>query len=213
MLPMTENNTSSALYLSWRSAWRMRCCPPDKLLYGQGTKELREHLQVCPWCSEERAAAVGEPDFPVMQRTGAEKKKPFVEPGQLWSLREDLGGWGPKNRYYSPPLVVIAEVGPGSVAVLQAYGDMDLAGIDDLPLQNGLVGFCQPWNRYTLRIDDLESCYGAAFDEPDKELASSAIIQEQVAAPGSLLWFFPTNGGGDRLFLCRPGPSAAACRT
>lgn len=168
----------------------MRCCPPDNLLYGEDTKELREHLQVCPWCREERAGSMDNPVFPVLQRKEVEKRRDVPEPGQLWSLKPDLGSWGPKKRYYFPPLVVIAEVFANSVAVLQSCGDMSLAGMDDLPFQTDLIGFSQPWNRYTLRIDDLDICYGLVADALDKELLSFERMKEQSVETGSLLWFF-----------------------
>ena len=186
---MIEKNRHAAGYLTWRSAWRMRCCPPDDLLYGEKTKELAEHLQLCPWCREERAAG-NNFKFPVSQKMAAEKEKTSPEPGQLWSLKQSLGNWGPKGRYYSPPLVVVIEVAATSVTVLQSYGEMDLAGSDDFPFQTDLVGFSQPWNRYCLRIDDLDTCYGLVFCRSEKEFLSLENANEQSCEIGSLFWFF-----------------------
>ncbi len=187
---MTEKNKHVAAYLSWRSAWRMRCCPPDDLLYGETTKELTEHLQFCPWCKEERDTSNNNPNFPILQKMDAEKEKALPEPGQLWSIKQSLGNWGPKGRYYSPPLVVIVEVTATSVTVFQSYGDMALAGSDDLPFQTDLIGFSQPWNRYSLRIDDLDMCYGVVSYIPKKEFLPSQRLYEQSAETGSLFWFF-----------------------
>jgi len=186
---MTEKNKHAAAYLSWRSAWRMRCCPPDYLLYGEDTKELAEHLQSCPWCREERDTG-NIFKFPVRQGMTEKKEKAEPEPGQLWSLKQSLGSWGPKGCYYSPPLVVIVAVTATSVTVLQSYGDMDMAGADDLPFQTDLIGFSQPWNRYSLRIDDLDTCYGLVFKNPQQELFTPENVSEQSAETGSLFWFF-----------------------
>ncbi len=187
---MTEKNKQVSAYLSWRTAWRMRCCPPDNFLYGENTRELTEHLQLCPWCREERDSSENSPNFPVIQRMEAEKKKVFPEVGQLWSLKQSLGNWGPKGRYYFPPLVVIIEVTATSVTVFQSYGDMDMAGSDDIPFQTDLVGFSQPWNRYSLLIDDLDICYGQVSCNPGEDFPSPENVSEQTAETGSLFWFF-----------------------
>ncbi|MBW2659996.1 MAG: hypothetical protein JRC87_10475 [Deltaproteobacteria bacterium] len=186
---MTEKSKYTAAYLTWRSAWRLRCCPPDDLLYGEETRELIEHLKYCPWCREERATG-NNFEFPAFRETSAGKGKASPEPGELWSLKQSLGNWGPKERYYSPPLVVVVEVTGASVTVYQSYGDMDLAGSDDLPFQTDLIGFSQPWNRYCLKIGDLDICYGQVYHDPDKELLPTGNGNEQSADTGSLFWFF-----------------------
>jgi len=187
---MTIKDKQAAAYLSWRSAWRMRCCPPENLLYGENTRELIEHLQFCPWCREERESSDDNPNFPVIQGGEAKKKKMLPEMGQLWSLKQSLGDWGPKGRYYSPPLVVIVEMNSTSVTVFQSYGDMDMAGSDDIPFQTDLVGFIQPWNRYSLRIEDLDICYGMVSDVQEGKISHLENAKEQLVETGSLFWFF-----------------------
>lgn len=186
---MTEIHTMHPAYLAWKAAWRMRCCPPDALLFGKNTRELQRHLRTCPWCSEERQQHLTETfSFPEIKPTREKTKLP--SPGELWSLKQELGGWGPKNRYYAPPLVVIIASHKHSVEVCQTYGDTQLAGEDDLEFESNKIGFCQPWNRYTLRLEDLASCFGAVFSSIDQRFFTAGKKQEQPFETGSLLWFF-----------------------
>ena len=173
-------------YLAWKTAWRIRCCPPDILLYGENTQELQAHLLHCPWCREERKHQLNENfSFPAVDIS--EKTKETPSPGELWSLKQELGGWGPKNRYYTPPLVVIIKVYKDSVEVCQSFDDCALAGVDDVQFESPWTGFCQPWNRYSLRRKDLARNYGTVFSSITSIINSSP---KQLIETGSLLWFF-----------------------
>ena len=185
---MNGKMKKSVLYPAWKTVWRMRCCPPDAILYGESSKELQEHLEGCPYCREDLEQAALYSGFPVFpdNKEGIDTTTP--EPGQLWSLTQELGGWGPKKRYYTPPLVVVIEVNGSGVTVLQCCGDMVFAGKDDIPFQNDMTGFIQPWNQYTLCLEDLGGYRGTVFDDSLGEIL--LLQKEQVVEPGSLLWFF-----------------------
>ncbi|MEA2113988.1 MAG: hypothetical protein U9P36_01230 [Thermodesulfobacteriota bacterium] len=174
---------------SWLLAWQLRCCPPDPVLAGKLNDELRRHLEICPLCSRDRAEALPPVQLKPPTDSSTEKRQP--QTGELWSLQPSLGGWGPKHRYYNPPIVLITGmVEADAVNVVQTSGDTKLAGPDDLLLENGLFGFVEPWNQYTLRSSDLQSCLGKISEQLSTRLRQLADEAPFAPAPGSLLWFF-----------------------
>jgi len=185
---MNGKMKNSALHLAWKTERRMRCCPPDNILYGENTKELREHLEHCFYCREELQQKEQYAKMPVFSVEPDKQGRKSPQPGQLWSLKQDLGGWGPKNRYYAPPLVVVVEIESNSVTVLQSCGEMIFAGDDDIPFQHEIKGFMQPWNQYSLCRDDLDTCYGTVADRSIQNILNPETTQ--TIEIGSLLWFF-----------------------
>jgi len=186
--------THSHLYEAWIEAWSFRCCPPDKILAGEMTPELRRHFEVCPLCRANRSVP------PVNLDITVEKDKGLPLPGELWSLSPQLGAWGPKRRWYNPPVVMIlqkaekAEWDHFPVPVVQTYtgGDLTLAGPGDIPLDQGLAGFAEPWNRYSVRSADLFLRLGRVSPQCLESVrqAEQASIQDIEIEIGSLLWFF-----------------------
>ncbi len=173
---------------AWLRAWRHRCCPPLHILRGRNTHPLKRHLELCPWCRDERDMA------PPALHVPAELSSyphPDPAPGQIWSLAPELGNWGPKNRYYAPPLVLITALpDPVAVNVAQTCDDETFAGPDDLRLDNGLAGFAQPWNRYTLKRADLRICFGAVSEIMLARLRDAPPSAGPGCDIGSLRWFF-----------------------
>ena len=171
---------------AWRLAWRLRCCPPENLLSGDRCAELEAHLEICPYCRldlEHIDPTV--PEFP-LPISPASPNQPRV--GEIRSLRPETGGWGPKRRYYNPPLVVITDViSCNAVHVCQIYDDSTLAGPDDIALGQEYAGFAEPWNCYTLATRDLGPTFGNVADEIIDRIQTCRTIDLQ---PGSLLWFF-----------------------
>ncbi len=173
---------------AWQQAWRLRCCPPEQLLTTPPDVRLQEHLALCPWCR----ASMDLPPCPLPVPLAANAPSPIAPlPGQVYAIHSRLAGWGPKGRYYNPPLVLILSLpDERSVFVSQIYGDEDLAGHDDVPLGNALRGFAQPWNCYTLMRDDL----GMRLGEVDAGITETVLQRadwvESPVQPGSLLWFF-----------------------
>ncbi len=172
---------------AWQQAWRLRCCPPDRLLVKPPDNRLREHLEICPWCR----AAMELPLCPIPEEDACCPAETPLGSGQLYALDLQLAGWGPKARYYNPPVVLVLSLTDAhSVFVCQTYGDPDLAGPDDIALGGGFAGFAQPWNCYTLMRQDLGLHLGTV-DALVAEMVRRQIDQGRFSPlPGSLLWFF-----------------------
>ncbi len=174
---------------AWSLAWRMRCCPPDMALTGELTVELQRHLEICPFCRLEREAPLPEIRLDYSADLTTEKRLPRV--GELWSVTNNLEGWGPKYRYYNSPVVLVtAIVDRHAVNVVQTFGDCSLAGPDDVLLDNDIIGFAEPWNRYTLSIKDLDIFLGDVSAGCITRLLEVSANESTAPAPGSLLWFF-----------------------
>ncbi len=186
---MTKTTDASRILRAWLQAWNMRCCPPDAVLAGRGGPELEEHLRICPLCRRTREDVLPPVDLGLQAEDLAGQKEPGT--GELWSLAGRLAGWGPKRRYYSPPVVLVTGVEHDpAVSVVQTFGDTVLAGPGDILLDNRITGFAEPWNRYTVRRGDLELFLGSVTDDCLRRV----IVQRDrpFARPeeGSLLWFF-----------------------
>jgi hypothetical protein len=183
-----ELNASRMAHAVWHQAWRLRCCPPEHLLTGKPDKQLNEHLQICPWCRQAKDTAPG--PFPEFDAAAWNVNLEPV-PGQVRALNARFAGWGPKRRYYNPPVVLILSLPDDrSVFVSQIYGDRELEGPDDVPLGNHLAGFAEPWNCHTLSRNEL----GLLLGEAEPGVAESVLRRcEQADSPlraGSLAWFF-----------------------
>jgi len=176
------------IFIAWQDAWRLRCCPPETLLASPADSPLREHLALCPWCS----ATIDLP-LPLLPASPPPPVTAPPRPGQIRALHSRLAGWGPKSRYYNPPLVLIlTRPDETTVLVAQIYGDHALAGPGDVffPPTPGLQGFAEPWNCYTLGEGDL----GLLLGEVEAAVVSTVLGEmektEAPLQPGSLLWFF-----------------------
>ncbi len=186
---MKKTTDASRIVLAWLHAWNMRCCPPDAVLAGSGGPELEAHLDICPLCRQAREDGLSPIDIGLQAKDIARRQEPAS--GELWSLAGDLAGWGPKCRYYTPPVVLVTGLTPdGAVSVVQTFGDPLLAGPGDVPLGGGIIGFAEPWNRYTLRKEDLELLLGAVTGECLRQVTACPDTPAASPQPGSLLWFF-----------------------
>ncbi len=182
-----KNDASWEKKLAWQEAWQVRGCPPEAILRGAfPTLELKRHLEGCPFCSDHRDApplgtrlleAMAAFDRAAAKPAGGERA-----PGEIWSVRRSLAGWGPGDRHYNPPLVLILER-PGdpseAVRVAQVYHDPALAGPGDVPLAEDL--FAESWNVYTVSERDLETCFGRA-----DESALEAVLEAAATGIPSL---------------------------
>ena len=186
---MNKSTDQAHLAQSWLLAHQFRCCPPDHVLAGEMSDELKYHLETCPFCRVDRAATM--PQVTLDHVVADREEQPRPQPGELWSLRPSCGGWGPKNRYYNPPVVlVIGITSPDHVQVVQTSEVVELAGPDDLLFDNGLSGFAEPWNQYTLQTGNLHACLGHISRQRLDELHQRITAEHSAPAPGSLLWFF-----------------------
>ncbi|KMY68948.1 hypothetical protein AAU61_05135 [Desulfocarbo indianensis] len=176
---------------AWELAWRTRFCPPDQLITADDLPaEAVAHLKSCPSCRRRgelgKAGEAGE-GLPGLARPLAKPEDAGEElkPGQIRSLAPGLAGWGPKHRYYDPPVVLILELSPSlpnGVLVAQTYHDPALMGQGDVAL--GRFRFAEPWNLYTLHRENLGRLHGEV-DQPTVELVWEA---GQEAAPQEPEW-------------------------
>lgn len=186
---MNIEHTNDRLTTAWLLAYRLRCCPPQSVLTGPPSPELLSHLAICPSCRADREHPFPAPDFAV---TETKDSLPSPSPGELWSLRQELGGWGPKHRYFNPPVVLVTRsAGPEAVNVVQVYSDPTLAGPGDIFPGREISGFAEPWNRYTVAVQDLGTCLNrVSGDVIDMVQQAGASEEPYSLPPGSLLWFF-----------------------
>ena len=186
---MNKSTEKERLEQSWLLAHQFRCCPPDHVLTGEMSDELKCHLETCPFCRVDRAISL--PQVTLDPAVVDKREQPRPQPGELWSLQPSCGGWGPKNRYYNPPVVLVIGMTSSDYAqVVQISGAVELAGSDDLLLDNGLSGFAEPWNRYTLQTRELHSCLGRIPRQRVEDLHQHIAAEHSAPMPGSLLWFF-----------------------
>jgi hypothetical protein len=178
---------ASGLHHSWLLAWNQRCCPPYAVLTGPVNSALEQHLRCCPLCRRERNTGL-----PAIHLDPAQPpaKQTEPRPGELWSVSAALSGWGAKHRYYSSPVVLVVRVIEDCVNVVQTFGDPALAGPSDVLFDNGLVGFAESWNSYTLQSSSLEHLLGRVSDNCLALVLQEADRSPAEVEPGSLLWFF-----------------------
>lgn len=188
---MKHHSDHDRLIQAWLHIWNMRCCPPDTLLVGPASPELERHFGLCPLCRQNRELLLSHPAAPSdsLSLPGDDTDGPV--PGQLWAIAPHRAGWGPKSRYYAPPVVLItAAIDQDTLAVVQTCGEMLLAGQDDIPLDQGVNGFAQPWNRYTLKREQLAHCLGTVSSTCVTKILKAMEQPESSMEAGSLLWFF-----------------------
>lgn len=141
--------------LSYQNALSLRACPPDPILFGDKTPLLEKHIRGCNLCQENlgdqsKVLTWKWPDFP------AGFQNQSFEPGQVRRINADLAGWGPKNRYYNPPLVILLErIDHHASHVAQIYPGDDFIGPLDVNIDG--LGYVQSWNTYTMSHIDLEA--------------------------------------------------------
>jgi hypothetical protein len=174
--------------ITWKRAWRLRCCPPETILMAEKiSPELANHLLTCPWCKADREDSKIL-DYPEIIPACAEQQDP--QTGELWSITDDQAGWGEKNRFYLPPLVLLIEKHACHVTVMQIYDDATLSGPGDISLEPHYEGFAETWNRYILQIEALGSCWGRIPNALLDAITSDTSANEASIEQGSLLWFF-----------------------
>ncbi len=149
--------------LAWQSLYCLRACPPDAILFAADPgAECQAHMTLCPFCRERLEQRSARKALPLGTSLPELPKRPAVSAGQIWSLEPYLAGWGPGDRYYNPPLVLILavlDIPHRVVQVAQLAPNETLLGVDDLVLEDA-HGTAEAWNVYTVRIDDLHRCWG-----------------------------------------------------
>ncbi|TVR01588.1 MAG: hypothetical protein EA399_02005 [Desulfovibrionales bacterium] len=182
--------------LAWKKALILRGCPPADILFGPGDEQLRAHLDVCPACRDSLAMTSGErAEWAGLGRALAPEPPPAPSgkaPGQVWRIRPDLAGWGPKYRYCNPPLVLLLDFPENNLTqVAQIYPGDDFLTEEDVPLPG--LGFAQPWNTYSLALNDLEAFQGEASgggaNVASEVLARSRDSFADLDEASPLFWF------------------------
>ncbi len=159
-LELTQDRTDIELMsdkLAWQNALSLRACPPDNILFGEKTPMLEKHLRGCNLCQEnlcyqDEPAEWQWPALRVDSQTSPGLETDLetdVEAGQVRRIRPGRVSWGPKNRYYNPPLVLLLErVGKQDVSVAQLYAGDDFMGPQDISIEG--LGYVEAWNIYTI---------------------------------------------------------------
>jgi len=147
------------LQLAWDLTQQSRCCPPDDILFSEVTSEaLERHVSDCSLCKKrlERGPEDGLETLARILRNGDASQPEIPTPGQVWTVRSELGGFGPGSRYYAAPCVFIIDILSNEyVRVCQISGFKEFMRDDDVSLRGRMEGFVQPWNSYPLRASDL----------------------------------------------------------
>lgn len=142
------------LRLAWQEALRVRGCPPEDVLGGEPVLEnLRAHLNACPWCEDEREdlKALGRcmPKSRETRELALSWASGQAQLGDVVRIAPSLSGWGPKSRFYNPPLVLLLEAlkEPASAFRVALVHDFpDLAGPWDVQVAPGV--FAETWNTF-----------------------------------------------------------------
>jgi len=179
--------------MAWQIALQARGCPPDSILRGgKADQRLRAHRAQCPFCSEHETVEAGLFEGIALAREPARRvevePREDRSPGTICRVSAALAGWGPRERYYNPPLVLVLEYPrdmPGAVRVAQVYDDPCLAGPGDVPLEEGL--FAESWNTYALRIEDLESAFGFVDETKLREVLNAQATDPPSPEEGTIL--------------------------
>lgn len=144
--------------LAWQNALSLRACPPDRILFGEMTPLLAKHVRGCHLCQEnleyQEITVLTWPEIELLPgRTDT------FEPGQVRLISNKLAGWGPKNRYFNPPLVLILKcLDAHACLVAQMYPGNDFMSPLDVSIDD--LGYVEPWNTYTMGCQDLEEPMG-----------------------------------------------------
>lgn len=182
---------------AWQQAWQERSCPPEDILFGEKNDELAAHLEFCPACRETREqdgkeeVELGKDFCRRLENISPPPTKEKISPGQIWAMKKDLGGWGEKTRYYTPPLIVIIEdLDQWAVRVAQIHEISKFAWYGDIPLGKDFEGYAESWNIYPVRKQDLSHCWGAIDELTLAKLRQSANNSHHEIRQGSLLYNF-----------------------
>jgi hypothetical protein len=193
------NNQKLQEKLAWQTAYQLRACPDDALLFsGKARKAptMAAHLATCAFCNErlelnkdERSAFA---DFSQqMSKRLQQPVKTTPKAGQIWTLSAKSAGWGSRNRHYNPPRVLLLNAIEGSKGFIasQLFSEKALMGQSDVWLNNSF-GFAEAWNTYSVHADMLESCWGEVSKSLLTDVCRAADKDWESSPEGSLLQSF-----------------------
>jgi hypothetical protein len=193
------NNHKLQEKLAWQTAYQLRACPVDALLFaGKARKAptMAAHLAICSFCNErlelskdERSAFA---DFSQqMSKRLQQPVKGAPKAGQIWTLAAKSAGWGSRNRHYNPPRVLLLNAIEGSKGFIasQLFSEKALMGLGDVWLNNSF-GFAEAWNTYSVHADMLELCWGAVSGSLLTDVCRATDMDWESSPEGSLLQSF-----------------------
>lgn len=191
------NQSRSRPIKAWQRMFVLRSCPPDPFLQEQKwEEEVLSHVQRCPWCLE-KVESISDMNQvkqseSVLRRMLAKSSDKAPEPGQIWSINQDLAGWGLKGNYINPPMVLILwnfdDPAPGC-RVAQICPEKELAFANDILLPDD-QGFAQAWNTYALAVKDLGYFIHAVPQEIVEDVLEEEKKDMESLQQDSTLFFF-----------------------
>jgi len=182
MIYPNQSNELWEIQQAWELAWQTRFCPPDNLLTEQNiSDEMQGHLKSCPNCAQRLKYAKPDNHWPNLasaslctDENGADDRL-SIQPGQIWKLSHKLAAWGPKARYYNPPVVIILRTLPslpGGMLVAQTYHHAALMGADDALIHPNR--FAEPWNIYAMHRGYLWRLCGQTGKETAERILAAS---------------------------------------
>lgn len=193
---MSLENSGYSIKLAWQTALITRGCPPDSILFSATpSPETREkHIQGCPFCQErlehkDLYAGIDQSEISLEEKKSDAKQK--IRPGQIRLVNPDLGGWGPRNRYYNSPNVLVLKLLPepaAAVEVAQVHTQELLSGPGDVQLKD--QGFAQSWNTYTLAVRDLGRIQGIASTDLTEQVRAFSRNEPEPISENRVLFYF-----------------------
>lgn len=185
------------LKLAWQTAFELRTCPVDSVLFGVADENLERHLRICHRCREKLDMPAQEREaWGLLQRRFAESARkpaaPSVKtPGQVWSTAKGLGRWHKDGYFRNVPMVLLLAPIPDSrgFKAVQLYHERALAGDGDVWLGDEF-GFAEAWNCYTVHEDALEGCWGAISEALLKEVRETAAMEPSPVPENSIQYYF-----------------------
>lgn len=178
---------SFAASIALQSVYQQRACPPDELLFAEKhSAELELHLGYCRHCQQrlqltkEDRSAWQELGSRLLAERSINKSPGEPAPGQIWSLnRGQLGGWGPYDRYYTAPLVLVLQLQDSgrTVRVAQVCSEEMLQGDDGADVWlGGNIGFAESWNVFSVHRENLRVCR----EKVGKTLAAEVLAKSHI---------------------------------
>ncbi|NDY73841.1 hypothetical protein DO021_18925 [Desulfobacter hydrogenophilus] len=161
-------------------AKQLRTCPPLQVKNDpQYSKEIKRHLDICPFCATElknEKEAFEQLSSSLGAKIPLDQENPAICPGQVRALTPGIACWR-NDFFYSPPEVVVLKEetnSTGTVLVAQTWQDLALAGPGDLVLPEKMYKgglFIETWNVYTLAKEFLGTC----FETLDTDVVESVL--------------------------------------
>ncbi|MCP4106851.1 MAG: hypothetical protein GY749_15150 [Desulfobacteraceae bacterium] len=159
-------------------ARKYRTCPPPDIADNPiNSRQLQQHVRICPYCSAQAMEDMGSWNDLTVNIQGffhvpEPQNNDKALKGQLRYIRSDMGKWH-EGFFYNPPLVLVLEdydKTSDHIPAAQTYHDICLASPGDIILSNEQITahdefFVECWNTYTVKNNDLGPVAGQVTPE------------------------------------------------